>query len=446
MTILPRSVQTLLALTILGGLPHLVAADEPVRLQERFPPGYQYQVSARVELSGTLTLPPEKDDAGKPRILNVTGKSALDYDEKVLSVEPGEQVSKSARVYRRVDFERKIGEQEQHGTLRLEVRRLVVLRNKQAEVPFSPDGPLTWGEIDLVRTDVFTPALAGLLPQALVKPGDRWQASQLALQELTDLEQVQEGSLSCTFEQITTLGKRRYARVGFKGTVRGLGEDGLSRHQVEGYFFFDLESHHLSYLSLRGVQSLLDQTGKALGKVEGNFVLTRQPLAACKELSAQAWQGVSTEPNEENTLLLYDHPELGIRFLHSRRWRVAGVRGRQVAVDDNKGSGLLLTLEPLKQLPTGAAFLQESRTWLQQQKVAILRTDAPRLVQAPPKQLEHFALDVQIGKERVLMEYYVSRQGQGGATLAARLLFADLATTRRDVERIARTLEITRPQ
>ena len=31
--------------------------------------------------------------------------------------------------------------------------------------PFSPDGPLTWGEIDVVRTDVFNPAaIPGLLP------------------------------------------------------------------------------------------------------------------------------------------------------------------------------------------------------------------------------------------------------------------------------------------
>src|SRR5260370_6986774 len=38
-------------------------AEEPVPLQETFPAGYQYHVSCRVELSGTLSLPPDKGPA-----------------------------------------------------------------------------------------------------------------------------------------------------------------------------------------------------------------------------------------------------------------------------------------------------------------------------------------------------------------------------------------------
>ncbi len=38
--------------------PSSPAADEPIRLQERFPVGYEYHVRTRVDVSGTLTLPP----------------------------------------------------------------------------------------------------------------------------------------------------------------------------------------------------------------------------------------------------------------------------------------------------------------------------------------------------------------------------------------------------
>src|SRR5439155_10418418 len=144
--------------------------------------------------------------------------SLIDYDERVLSTKAG-QVDKTLRIYRQVDFQRRIGDRPQEATIRPEVRRLVVLRLNHVEVPFSPEGPLLWGEIDLVRTDVFTPALAGLLPQQAVMPGDRWQADTMAVKELTDLERIDDGGLACTLEAITTLVGRQQARVSFQGHV-----------------------------------------------------------------------------------------------------------------------------------------------------------------------------------------------------------------------------------
>src|SRR5207302_5852533 len=120
-----------------------------------------------------------------------TGKSAIEYDERVLTADTDGQVQKTFRIYRRIDFQRKVGDRPQESTIRPSVRRLVVLRHENAEVPFSPDGPLTWGEIDLVRTDVFTPALLGLLSEKAVNLGDRWKASKAAIQELTDMERIE---------------------------------------------------------------------------------------------------------------------------------------------------------------------------------------------------------------------------------------------------------------
>jgi len=421
-----------------------LSAQEAVWLRERFPVGYQYRVSTRVDLAGTLTLPSEKDPATAKKV-TITGQSAIDYEERVLVLGKKEQVDKTIRVYGKLNFERKIAEQLQQNALRQEVRRLVILRHNQLEVPFSPDGPLTWGEIDLVRTDVFTPALAGLLPDRAVQVGESWKATASSVQELTDLERIDEGSLTCKLVQITTLSNRRHARVEFKGTVRGLGEDGMNRQQLDGSLLFDLESNHISYLSVRGVQSLLDKDGKVSGQVEGTFVLTRQP-ALSRELSDEVLRALRVEPNDENTLLLFDDPDLGIRFLYPRRWRIAGVRGKQVAVDENHGSGLLLTLEPLARVPAARQFLDESRAWLQQQKATVLGTEGPSTVPGAGNGLEHFTLDVEGNRQRFLMDYYVTRQANGGATVAARLLPADRQALQADVRRIARSVRITKKQ
>src|SRR5438046_4417036 len=51
---------------------------------------------------------------------------------------------RSSDLFHKMDFQRKVGEQLQQYNLRPEIRRMVLLRHNQVEVPFSPDGPLQW--------------------------------------------------------------------------------------------------------------------------------------------------------------------------------------------------------------------------------------------------------------------------------------------------------------
>lgn len=417
-----------------------VLAQEAITLRESFSAGYEYRVSSRVEISGSLSPPVEKGKT--PMTLEVKGASTIDYDEKVLKSE-GPIVQRTARIYRRIDFQRSVGGKQQDATIRPAVRRLVIMRQGNTEVPFSPDGPLLWGEMDQVRTDVFTPALVGLLADKEVRPGDRWTAGTPAVQELTDMERIDDGHVECRFDQVMTLEKRKYARITFNGTVRGTNEDGPNKQTLDGYLYFDLESNHVSYVYLKGVSGLLDKDGRELGKVEGRFVLSRRAHTQSQELSDEGLKGVTLEPNADNTLLLYDNPDLGIRFTHPRRWRVGGVRGTQLTLDSMDGSGMLLTVDPLARVPSGAQFLTESRRYLTEQKANVLRAEPVQTVRENPP-LEHFSLQTEIAGQKVLMDYYVTRQASGGVTLAARLLPTDLIALQLEVERIARSIEVTR--
>jgi hypothetical protein len=414
-------------------------AADPIRIEERFPVGYTYRVRTRVNLTGSLTPPAVKGQPA-PKTLEIRGESAIDYDERVLELDKGE-VSKTIRQVRRMEFRRTIGDRPQETSLRPAVSRLVVLRRGNTEVPFSPDGPLTWGEIDLVRTDVFTPALRGLLPDRPVSPGDRWNATTFAIQELTDMDRIEEGNLECRLEQVTTIEERRHARVSFSGTVRGNGEDGPGKQTLEGYYYFDLQSNHLGYLHLDGRHALLDADGKEVGFVKGRFVLTRQVTGRVADLTDAAIKGVAIEPSADNTQLLYDNPDLGIRFLYPRRWRVGAVRGSQITVDAPDGNGMLITVDPPAKAVTAAQFLTESREWLLKQKAKLLRTEAPQPV-AGVEGLEHFALEAEMGGQKFIMDYYVARQASGGVTLAARLQPADANTLHLEIDRIARSIAL----
>ena len=357
---------------------------EPIRMKETFFAGGQYHVAIREEAAGELRLPAEGDKPPPPP-LKVRGRGAQEYDERILDAgTESYPAPRALRIYRRVEIERTVGDQPQESTIRPAVRRLVILRNGHREVPFSPDGPMTWGEVHLVSKDVFTPALsAALLPDRPVSPGDRWTARPVAAQELTDLEQI-DGNLDCRFVEVTSINGRRLARVTFAGTVRGVSEDGPSRQQLDGFYYFDLESSHLSYLSLRGVHSLLDKTGQEAGRVEGRFTLTRQAHARSPELADEAIRGLALEPSAENTLLLYESAELGVRLLHPRRWRMQSAKGRQLFLDDANGNGIMVTLEPAASVPTAAAFLAETQAFIAKEKGKVLRTDGPRRLQGSP--------------------------------------------------------------
>ena len=165
-----------------------------------------------------------------------------------------------------------------------------------------------------------------------------------------------------------------------------------------------------------------------------------------REISDEGVRGLALEPNDDNTQLLFDAPDQGVRFLYPRRWRVAGVNGRQITLDEPRGNGLLITLESSAKLPTSVQFQQEARNWLTQQKATIVRVENPRQVQPAPKALEWFGMDADMAKQRMWLDYWVIRQAQGGATVAARLSLGDLQTLQRDVQRIVRSLEITRQQ
>ncbi len=417
----------------------LLVAQEPapLRLVESNAPGRQYHVSCRVVIDGMLSIPADKGQAA--RTIKVAGKSKVEYDERILKAN-----ERTIRHYDSLDFDRTFDGEEQHSSLRREVSRLVVLRHKQYEVPFSPSGPLTWGEIELVRTDVFTPALKGLLPTQPVRVGDAWPAEPEAVQELTDLEEITSGGLRCKLESVGTIVGRRQARISFQGDVRGIGEDGPASHQLDGTLYFDLEANTLSYVSLRGTRTLPGPNGQAGGKIEGSFTLTRTPLPSSPALSDAALRGLVLEPNDENTQLLFDSPALGVRFLYPRGWRVAGTNPRTLGLDHRGGSGLMLAMDPGPPQPNAVQqFHQAAQKGLAQQKARISRVGQPQQLQPG---MTTFTIDAEIAQRPVTMQYYVLQQPAGTVTLTATLLPKEMPGVGREVERIAQSVQIGAPK
>ncbi len=431
---------------LLGAI--VLRAEERFVLSEALSPGCIYSVQTRVRLSGTLTVPVEKDKP--PQQVRMQGVSRIDYDERILKPNPADGAARTLRIYRTMDFDRTVGEARQQTGLRDHVRRLVVLRKDRVEVPFSPDGPLRWGELDLIRTDVFVPALVKLLPRQSVAVGSTWIADQEAVGELTDLEKIEQGQLDCRLVELTQLGQRRLARIDFQGTLTGINEDGRNRQKLDGTCYVDLAGPSLSYLSLHGVHELLNPDAEVVGRIEGQFVLSRRcytpqetsSVTGLEQLRDAALAGVSLQPNADNTLLLYENDTLGVRLQYPRHWRVSSQRGRQLMLDEARGSGILVTVEPLEAVPTPARYRREAQAFLEQHGGKALTASRPR---ALTDRIRTFTISGKLGDDLLWMEYLIVRGSHGGATLAATLQPRDVKTLQAEVAAIARSLQLYKP-
>lgn len=432
MSRLPLAGLTLLQVAILAAT---ARPDDTYALTEKVDSRTTLRVEQRTELSGRVIL--VKD--GKSEAVPLAGTGSVTYDER--SVPSDEADTRTViRKYRTFDVRRTVGDRVQTAELRPAVHRLVVIRSAKGKSPFSPDGPLLWSEIDAVRTDPFAPALVpALLPSKRVAVNDTWPMGADAVDELTDLEKVTAGGFTLKLVGIVTLNGRQQARISLTGSVRGIDDNGPCKHSLEGTAYFDLSENRLAYLSLKGTHELLDGSGKTVGTIEGRFLMSRS-VSESRELSDESIKNLELKPTLENSLLLYDNRDLGVRFLHSRRWRVGAVQGRQVTLDGPNGAGILLTVETAKTLPTAAEFQRESTTFLQKtsRNVSVVRKPS-RESNSPA--LDRFALSTQTKDDAIRMEYAVLTNNNGsGATFAARLPDADAAELGKDVDRILKSL------
>ena len=419
------------------------AVPETVKLVERFDPSKPYHVELRTNLSGRLGLLAPVGQTPNP--VAVTGASTLIYDERPLAADD-DKTNKAIRIYRTVDIQRNIGDREQKAEIRPDVRRMIVLRSEKGKkAPFSPDSSLMWNEIDVVRTDIYSPALVpGILPGKEVKPGDKWAASFAAVVELTEIDTLDEGGLTVELVSIVTVANRKVARLSIAGTVKGANEDGPNRQKLEGTAYFDLEADRLTYLKLTGVHELLTQKGEVSGRLEGTFTLSRQAATKWTELNDESLRGIDLKPTAENSLLLYDNPDLGIHFLYPRRWRVGVVQGKQVTLDEPQGGGILLTVVPVARVQTGEQYRKEVQTYLLGQKAKVTALGDVRLVSEKPVRLERFSLDAELVSGKVRLEYAVASTADGGVTVAARLPATEAADLQADVDRVLKNLSVVK--
>lgn len=411
---------------------------QPLRIK----PGDTYRVSTKSTLKGYLELPDPKTN--QPRRIAIDGTARVVYRERALRADAAGQIDRVFRVYDLVDYQRKVDDQQQEAKLRDAVRRVALHRRDGAAVPYSPDGPLQWTEIDLIRTHIYAPLLDGFLGNGPLKEGATWDAGKSAVAELTGLQPLESGVAACSYNGTVEFQGKRLGQIAFTGTVVGRTDEGRSRNTINGAAYIDQATSRLQSLRATGERALIDANDKVVGRLAVDYQHVMTPIAGDADLADDVVAKLPDEPGEAQTALLYEHAGLGARLLHSRRWLLESVRENQITLR-HEADTLVIHVEAEGKTPALRQYHTEVLDYLRRAKFVLSQTTKPQEVVSEAGRIGRFRVEGELDRKPIVLDYWVVERGKRGATVAARLRPESVKNLAADVQKIARELEFTTP-
>lgn len=294
----------------------MAVAQERVELREDVTDARVFSVKSTFHAEGQMQT---SGGGGKALALKLKVDAKLAYPERRL---PGAgrdaQALRTLRHYDQVQASILVGDQSTSQRLRDEVRLMVAHGQREGVQLFSPSGPLTYGELELLRMPGDSLCLPALLPPDAVEAGDTWKPSDWVLQLLTGLEAVEKSALVCKLESLTN----GTARVSLQGEISGATLGAAANIKVEGYYLYDTRAKHVTHLELTQTEK------RSVGSVSpgldlvAKVVLDRTVAVEPNRLAGADFSKLPLEPNDANQLLVFEGADWNIRFYHDRRWHL----------------------------------------------------------------------------------------------------------------------------
>ncbi|MFO0817157.1 MAG: hypothetical protein U1A77_04380 [Pirellulales bacterium] len=284
-------------------------STEKFTLKSPRAPGEVRQVSLKIEAAGDLKLNADGQKVAR-RPVQVAAEFA--YEESTAANET------PVRHYAKAEAKLQVGNTS-FPTQLTDQRRVVAIHREGEQVTlYSPLGPLTRDELDLLQAPGNSDELAELLPVAAVAIGETWKISDTTLARLLWLEAVSESSVTATLKSVTD----SVALVTFQGPVSGA-VGGISTDiDLQGKLNVDLREQLLTWLAL-GIKE-----NRAIGHAEPGFETTTQVKVATRraastaQLTPQLLASLPLEYQSGSSLLQYESTQGRFRALLDRRWRV----------------------------------------------------------------------------------------------------------------------------
>lgn len=301
------------ALLVVAGQFSTVAADGPLSLKDESKPGELRQAAISFDVGGDLLLVSEDKEIKLP----MTVQALIKYQERLLSSSDG--ITRSARNYDHADVKIKVDNRPITPILRDDRRLISVSQGKNDLTIFSPHGPLTREELDLITLPADSLALSGLLPKEPVRPGDTWNPSDAALGMLLDLEAVGQSQVKAMFMEA----EKGRAKIELSGSVHGAVGGVASEIELKGRCYYGLTSRRLEdveliYKEKRGVSHASPGVN-----VTAKVRIQLAPLQQSVALAPEVIEGQSFELAPQTQALEYTSAARKFQLVHDRLWYLA---------------------------------------------------------------------------------------------------------------------------
>lgn len=290
------------------------AADERYELNVDPADGRVVKVASQLQVTGSLYTQPGKDKALK---LEVDAK--FGYDERRL---PGAgrdaKGLRAARYYDQASSSIHAGDRLSNHTLRDDLRLIVAEGKSDGLELFSPSGPLTYDELELLRTPGDGLLATALLPEGAVEVGESWKPGDWVMSCLTGIEAAEKTALLCRLEAVD----ERVARVSVEGEITGVVLGTPAHVKLAGRYLFDLDQRLLKRLEFTQIEK------RSIGAVSPGLDLSARVIVVQavnprpRRLTEQDLAQVPLEANAASKLLVFDAPAWSVRFHHDRHWHL----------------------------------------------------------------------------------------------------------------------------
>ncbi len=298
---------------LLLGVGKASAAEPSVLLQNAAAKDGTVRVEVVVEAAGQLTFR-EKEEL---KSLPTSVAARLAYEEKRLAAS-ADGAQRSARTYRTAEAKIQVDKTAQEPKLAAERNLLIVESTEAQPLLFSPLGPLTTDELELLQVPFNSLLVDGLLPNRAVSIGDTWTHDAALLTSLLNLDAVNGSDVSSKLVEIS----EDSARIEFQGSVQGALGGVATDFELTGRYKFDLNTKRVAWLA-----ALLKEK-RSIGHVEPGVTATTRvqmlitPTAEPEDLHAANLRDLPLDPQPELVRLSYASVPGKFRLEHDRRWHV----------------------------------------------------------------------------------------------------------------------------
>jgi len=292
-------------------------------LRSRLKTNDAQQVHAEFKVGGRLML----FDHPQVKSVPMEVKASFDYQERALEFQTGDQgesTSRAVRYYDQAQAELIIDKKTSSPKLPA-ARRLtaIVIEPNTGPLLYSPLGPLTQGQLDLINLPANSLLLDRMLPPGKVHQGDSWKHSSELISWLVGVDAVSQCEAVSTLVDVQEGVAKMVLSGAISGAIAGVSTD----IELKGKYNFDLRRHRITWFAL------LIKEKRAVGHANPGLEVVAQltmRLSDAKpgvQLTDAALKSVDLNPRPELTSLLQQSPSREYELLADRRWNVMDSEG-----------------------------------------------------------------------------------------------------------------------